>query len=289
MAETSLLGPYQTVDLPSGTVRYREAGGGPPIVFVHGFLVNGDLWRRVVPPLADRFRCLAPDLPLGGHRPAMPPDADLSPPGLARLVAEFLVARDLDGVTLVGSDTGGAVCQLVVARHPDRVARLVLTNCDAYEHFPPLLIAPFKWGAFVPGFVGGMARLIHRVPAAGRLLYALVARHRPDRAVLDGFFAPLIEDRGVRRDVTKVARGVAKRHTLDAARAFPGFPKPVLIAWGTDDRIFLERDAVRLQRDFPDARLEWVAGSRAFVAEDQPERLAQLIAAFVAESGAAAA
>ena len=287
MGDGSWLGPYRTLALPSGTIRYREGGSGPPIVFVHGFLVNGDLWRKVVPLLSGQFRCLAPDFPMGGHQPAMPTEADLSPPGIARLVAEFLIALDLHDVTLVGSDTGGAIGQLVIAHYPDRIARLVLLNCDAYEHFPPALILPFKWGGFVPGFVAAVARAIQVVPPLGRLLYALVARRQPSRAVLDGYFAPLIADPGVRRDVTKLLRGVSKRHTLAAARAFPTFQRPVLIAWGTNDRDFLKRDAKRLAKDFPDARLAWVAKSRAFVSEDQPELLAELILDFCGQATAA--
>ena len=288
MKETTSLGSYATIRVPQGTIRYREAGAGPPIVFVHGLLVNGDLWRRVVPGLAGRFRCIVPDLPLGAHAPALPADADLSPPGLARIVADFVAALDLRDVTLVGSDTGGAISQLVIARHPERIGRLVLTNCDAYEHFPPLLVLPFKVGAFVPGFATALAQAL-RLPPVGRLLYALLARHDPGKAVLAGYFAPLVRHRGVRHDLTKAMRAVDRRHTLEAARAFPTFRKPVLIAWGEDDLVFPRQDAERLQRDFPDARLEWVPRSRAFVSEDQPKRLAELIAAFLGTPTLAAA
>ena len=106
------------IELTPGTIRYRDVGRGEPIVFVHGLLVNGDLWRKVVPPLARSFRCIVPDLPLGSHVTAMRPDADLTPPGLARLIADLLAALDLRDVTLVGNDTGGALCQLVATRPP---------------------------------------------------------------------------------------------------------------------------------------------------------------------------
>src|SRR5215212_8545420 len=124
-------------ELREGRIRYRDSGSGEPIVFAHGALVDGTLWRRVVPLLATEYRCLVPDLPLGSHRVAMRPDADLSPPGLARLLAGFIEALELEGVTLVGNDTGGAICQLVATRNPERLGRLVLTPCDAYENFLP--------------------------------------------------------------------------------------------------------------------------------------------------------
>ena len=125
------------VRLPQGTIRYREAGSGPPIVFVHGYLVDGRLWDGVVDALSNRFRCIAPNWPMGAHTVAMNPDVDLSPPGVATIIEDFLVALDLDDVTLVGNDSGGAMCQVLVARRPARVGRLVLTNCDTHENFPP--------------------------------------------------------------------------------------------------------------------------------------------------------
>lgn len=276
-------GEVGEVRLAQGVIRYKEMGTGEPIVFVHGVLVNGGLWRDVAPPLAEAaYRCIMPDLPLGGHSYAMDPDADLSPPGLARLVADLLEGLDLRAVTLVGNDTGGGISQIVISERPERIGRLVLTNCDAYEHFPPPLIAPFKWGAFVPGFVSGLAYLLRISPAFGRLLYALLAHRTPEKEVLASFFGPLVRDAGVRRDLRKVLAGVSNRFTLEAAKSFASFRKPVLIVWGKDDFVFFRRDAQKFARDFPDARLEWVAGSRAFVSEDQPERLANTILAFMA-------
>ncbi len=273
-------GEAREVRLAQGVVRYREMGEGEPVLFVHGFLVNGGLWRNVVPLLSEHFRCIVPDWPLGAHTLAMESGADLTPPGLARLVADFMDALDLRDVTLVGNDTGGAISQIVIAHHPERVGRLVLTNCDAFEHFPPPLILPFKWGAFVPGFAGALAHAL-RLPPVKRLLYALVARRQPGRAVLDSYFAPLIREPGVRRDVTKVMRAVSRSYTLEAARAFPAFRKPVLIAWGEDDLTFPIRDAERLRETFPDARLARVARSGCFIPEDQPRQLVELIESFL--------
>ncbi len=100
--------PTPQVQLPQGTIYYSDTGTGPAAVLVRGLLVNGTLWAQLQPLLARDFRVVIPDLPLGSHRAAMQPDADLSPAGLARLVADFLAALDLTGVTLVSNDTGGA-------------------------------------------------------------------------------------------------------------------------------------------------------------------------------------
>ena len=272
------------VRLEQGVVRYGEVGTGPVLLFVHGVLANGTLWRDVVASLSGRFRCIVPDLPLGGHSIPMRPDADLTLPGVARIVADLMKALDLREVTLVGNDTGGAVCQVVISEHPGRVSHLVLTNCDAYEAFFPVLLSPFHYAAafFGTRFVDFLAWTL-RIRLAQRVLLKTVATRHIDEAALDAYARPLIENSGVRRDLARFLRGVSKRYTLEAARSFPGFRRPVLIVWGDRDLFFSPRLALRLQRDFPNARLEAVSGSRAFVPEDRPECLAELIGEFVGE------
>src|SRR5262249_27347283 len=110
------LGVARELDLPQGRLRYFEAGNGAPIVFAHGVLVNANLWRKVVARLSPEFRCIVLDLPLGSHTLPMPEAADLTPHGLADLIADAVEALALEGVTLVGNDTGGALCQMVVTR-----------------------------------------------------------------------------------------------------------------------------------------------------------------------------
>jgi pimeloyl-ACP methyl ester carboxylesterase len=268
--------------LTQGTIRYREVGSGPTLVFVHGLLVNGTLWRDVVPPLAAHFHCVVPDLPLGAHPYPLHPQAERSPIGVARLLADFLAALDLHNVTLIGNDTGGAICQLTIARHPERITGLVLTNCDAYEAFLPFLLSPFQHGARLFGARFGtfLARVL-RARFAQRALLWTVSLRRPDDATLDVYFAPMLRDTAVRDDLVRFVAAITKRDTLDAAMAFPHFRHPVLLVWGRSDFFFSARYARRLQRDFPHATLTFLPHSRAFVPEDQPQRLAALIADFL--------
>jgi pimeloyl-ACP methyl ester carboxylesterase len=278
------LGAAKELRLSQGTIRYREVGDptDPPVVFVHGLLVNGLLWRKVAPRVAQRgLRCIVPDLPLGSHELAMAPGADLTPGGIARLVADFVAELGLQDVTLVGNDSGGAICQLLVTRRPERVGRLVLTNCDAYEHFLPLLFRYLQLVARIPG-APAVALQMLRVPLLRRLPIAygwLVKRPLP-RAIADAYVGPILRDAGVRRDATAFLRGVDKRETLAAAERFGAFERPVLVVWAPEDRVFPLRDAERMVAAFPDARLETIADSRAFVPEDRPEPLADLIADF---------
>ena len=116
---------------------YSDTGGdGPPVVFLHGVLMNGTLWDDIVDPLCDRYRCIVPELPFGAHRTPMPDDADLRLESLVKMVADFLAELDLHDVTLVCNDWGGV--QLVVSPGgADRVANLVLVSCEAFDNYPP--------------------------------------------------------------------------------------------------------------------------------------------------------
>jgi pimeloyl-ACP methyl ester carboxylesterase len=283
---TTPIDDLKQIDLPAGTIRYRDTGSGEPIVFVHGLLVNGALWRKVTPSLERDFRCVVPDLPLGSHAVAMDARADLSPPGVARLVADFLDALDLDRVTLVGNDTGGAISQLVAAHHPDRLGRLVLTPCDAYENFLPPAFRPLQYAARVPGLItaliqGGRIGAVRRGP----LGFGLLSKRRPiDDETLRGYLAPFLADRGVRRDTLKVLRGISNRQTIEAAERLRHFDRPTLIAWAPEDHFFKLSFAQRLAADIPEARLVEIDDSLTFVPEDQPERLAEAIRDFIGQT-----
>ena len=159
----------QTQDLTAGTIEYEDAGSGPVIVFVHGLLVDGSLWRKVVPRL-DGFRCVVPTLPLGSHREPMRDRGALTPIGIADLLAEFLERLELTDVTIVANDTGGAITQLLLTRRPERIARVVLTPCDAFENFLPPAFRPLQWLAKArllgPVLLGARIRAIRPSPLA---------------------------------------------------------------------------------------------------------------------------
>jgi pimeloyl-ACP methyl ester carboxylesterase len=271
------------IDLPAGRIRYREAGEGKPVVFVHGFLVDGRLWGGVVDRLSDRCRCIAPDWPIGAHQIAMNPNADLSPTGIAALIDSFLEALDLEDVTIVGNDSGGAMSQVLVTRHPRRIGRLILTNCDTYENFPPGIFKAMPPLAKLPG---GMTLLSapFRIGALARGAFKPFAKTKIPNDLIASWMAPVLNDPGVRHDTRKVTAGMNKRHTLEAAEKLRGSELPVLLTWAPGDKLFPISGAERLARETPNARIVQIPGAGTFVALDQPQLLADEIAGFAASN-----
>jgi pimeloyl-ACP methyl ester carboxylesterase len=277
-----------TIELPQGTVSYRQAGPedsqAPAVVFVHGLLVNGTLWTRTADALAAAaVRSYAPDWPLGSHSFALAPDADQSPRGVARQIVAFLEALDLHDVTLVGNDTGGALCQFVLDTDSARVGRIVLTNCDAFDQFPPppfgLLFRTFGHASLIAPLMAPMRVAAVRHSPLG---FGLLVSEPMDAEQTRGWVEPCLTDAGVRRDVSRFARA-ADPAELDAVSGRLGaFPGPALLVWGMADRFFKPAFAHRLRDAFADARLVEIKGGRTFVPHDRPDRLAQEIASFQA-------
>jgi pimeloyl-ACP methyl ester carboxylesterase len=267
------------IELPAGRIRYREAGNGKPIVFVHGYLVDGRLWDGVVDRLSDRFRCLAPDWPIGAQQIAMSPEADLTPPGIAALISSFLEALDLEDATIVGNDSGGAMSQVLVTSHPERIGRLVLTNCDTHENFPP---GVFKAMPPIAAMPGGMTVLAapFRIGAVARTAFRPFARTQIPPELIASWMEPGMKSPGVRRDLKKVTVGMNKRHTLAAAERLRGSELPILLTWAPEDRFFPIKYAQRLAGEAGNARIVEIPDSKTFVPLDQPGRLADEIATF---------
>ena len=278
------LGERKVLDLPGGgRIAYFEAGSGAPIVFVHGLLVNANLWRKVVERLAPDFRCITLDLPLGSHTLPMP-GTDISPPAVAGMVADALEAMELEDVTLVGNDTGGAICQMLVTSRPERVGRLVLTSCDYRDQFPPAMFAYFKPAARVPGALKVlMAPMRFRFARYLPIAFGWLVKRRIDRDAEDSYILPGGAIDGVAEDVRRVIGGIDAADLNRAADRLGAFEKPALIAWSREDKLFKPAHAERLAQDLPNARVAWVDDARTFSMEDNPAQLSELIAGFVRE------
>ena len=284
MAISDALGEHRTVEVPAGVLEYRERGSGPPIVFVHGAAVNGDLWRKVAPELAGDRRCIVPDLPLGGHSIPLNDEPDLSLFGAADVLASFLDALDLADVALVANDTGGAISQALVGRRPELVGRLVLTSCDAFENYPPKAVAYLKPTSRFPSALWLLSqamrlRFFQRLPIA----YGWATHGPIEPAIMESFLGSLRSNAGVRRDFAALLRGADARDCRQASESLSGFDKPALVTWAADDKFFPRQHGQRLAELLPQGRFELIERSRTFIPEDNPARLVELVREFLEE------
>ncbi len=273
--------------LPQATIEYQEFGpqDSPhaPALFVHGILVDGRLWRGVAEGLARRgFRCIVPTLPLGSHTIPVGDPAALNLPGVAEMINDMIVALDLSDVTLVGSDTGGGLCQLVIDAHPERIGRLLLTNCDVFDKCPPF---PFDLAFRLlrgPVSIKALCRQLRsRTLRHSPLGYGLLI-DRPDAALTAAWLQPCLEDSRICRDLAALLRTVATFDLTDAATRLPRFTKPVTLVWGQRDRCFTPELGRRLAALFSNGTLIEVPDAKTFVSLDQPDAVIDAIAALSA-------
>jgi len=286
-----VLGDARVLDLPGGRrLAYHDVGSGPTLVFVHGLLVNANLWRKLVERLAPDFRCVVLDLPLGSHNLPLPPGAAAGPPEVAAMIADAIEALDLDDVTLIGNDSGGALSQIAITTRPERIGRLVLTSCDYRDNFPPKLFSYFKPAAAVPGLMWLLLQPMRfHLPRRSPIAFGWLTKQPIERPAEDSYILPILRDPGVRADARAFIKGADVSQTNAAADKLPQFDKPALIAWAADDRVFPVADAHKLAADLPQGRVELVEDAYTFAMEDNPDRLAQLIAGFVREPARGAA
>jgi pimeloyl-ACP methyl ester carboxylesterase len=264
------------VELSAGTIEYEDTGGaGPVIVFLHGLMMDGSLWRHVVADLRRDYRCVLPTLPLGAHRRPMRADADLSMRGMVEILGEFIQALDLREITLAMSDWGGPML-LVGGAHDERIARLVVCSCEAFDNVPPKGAAKLlPYIARIPGGVDA-ALFPFRFDRLRRLpmTYGPLSKRPVPREVMDRWFGP-IRQREIRRDLRKYVRSApqGRRELLAATEALAAFDRPALVAWASEDRLMPPEHGRRLADLLPHGHLVEIADSYTLIPEDQPATL----------------
>jgi pimeloyl-ACP methyl ester carboxylesterase len=214
---------------------------------------------------------------LGSHTIPVDAAVPLTPKTVAEMVHAFIGTLDLHDVTLVGNDTGGGICQLLVDAHPDDVGRLVLTNCDAFEKFPPF---PFN-------VVFATMRGPRSIRSLSMLMKISALRHSPlgyglllegNEALTASWVEPMRTDPRIAGNLATLLRAVGAMDLTDVATRLPRFTKPVTIVWGMADRCFTPTLGRRLAALFPNVAMVEVPGARTFVALDAPAAVVDAIA-----------
>lgn len=271
----------EQLDLSAGPVAYEDTGGDAPVVvLVHGLLMDGSLWDDVVADLRADHRCVVPTLPLGAHTLPMREDADLSPRGLARLLGEFLERLELDDVTLVGNDTGGALVQLLLAAGAPQVGRVVLASCDAFDNFPPGLTGRtvVATGKLPPALFGLFMQQM-RIKPLRRLPVSFGRLTKRGDAATARWIKSLLARPAIRRDTVRILRGIsAHRGALtEAAAELAGYDRPALVVWAEQDKVMPPEHGRRLAELLPHATLVTIPDSYTLLPLDQPAALARTL------------
>jgi pimeloyl-ACP methyl ester carboxylesterase len=280
------------LELSAGTIDYEDTGGdGPPIVFSHGLVMDGSLWRDVVMDLRADHRCLLPTLPLGAHRHPMHADADLSMPGIARVLGEFIERLDLRAVTLAMNDWGGPLLLLENGAH-ERIGRAVITSCEAFDNVPPGL--PGKAIGAAGRMPGGIRfamqqlrlRPLRRLP----MTFGWMAKRPIPDEIMDAWLEPVLGQAEVRRDLRKYVLSAkdGKRQLAAATERLRDFDRPALVTWASEDRVMPPEHGRRLSQLLPQGRLVEIGDSYTLIPLDQPGELAGAMRKFVRESEPAA-
>jgi len=278
------------LELTAGTIDYEDCGGeGPVLVLLGGIAMDGSVWDPVVEDLRRDHRCVVPTLPLGAHRRPMRADADLSLAGFGRMVAELLERLQLDEVTLVQNDHAAAL--VLAGENPARVARLVISSCEAFENYPPGL--PGKNVRLTAMLPGGLflamnslrLRPLRRLPIA----FGWMAKRPLPDALLDSWLLPLQTQRGVRRDLGKYAAGARRGQMVEVCERLRSFQRPTLVVWTPEDRVQRPEHGRRLAELLPDARLVEISDSYTLIMRDQPQAFARAIREFVRDTAGARA
>ncbi|WP_246193072.1 alpha/beta fold hydrolase [Pseudoxanthomonas yeongjuensis] len=265
------------VATPFGRIAMVERGTGDAALFLHGFPLNGFQWRGALERLSPHRRCIAPDF-LGLGYTEVAAGQDVAPAAQVGMLAALMDELSIDRADLVANDSGGAVAQLFLARYPQRVRSLLLTNCDTEIDCPPPALKPVielaRDGQFVTQWLAPWLadKALARSPQGlGGMTFTFPAKLADE--TIDMYLGPLVRD-PVRTHAYAVALDSNVLAGVEAALARNDVP--ARIVWGTGDTIFSPASPIYLERTLADSRgVRRVQGAKLFFPEEFPDLIAE--------------
>jgi haloalkane dehalogenase len=263
-----------------GRIAYVERGAGPAALFMHGLPLNGFQWRGALERLAPHRRCIAPDA-MGLGYSEIPEGQSLTPEAQAAMFAALLDTLAIPAVDIVASDSGGAIAQLFVARYPDRVRTLLLTNCDVHEDSPPPALLPLIAGARAGTFADQVLAPQLKDKASARLATGLGGCCYTDPVrlsdeAIECYLAPLLRSPLRKGQFHRYCVALERNPLLAIEPALRRSQVQLRVVWGTGDTIFDPKGPDWLDRTFPRSRgVRRIEGANLFFPEEMPDVIAE--------------
>jgi len=267
-------------DLRMSRVAYVEHGRGPAALFVHGYPLNGYQWRGALERLHKHRRCIAPDV-MGMGFTQTPEGQLISPITQADMLAALLDSLKEDAVDLVANDSGGLVSQLFLAKYPQRVRSLLLTNCDVDENSPPPQFMPFievaKKGAFVDQLLVPQLNdkaLARSAKGVGGLAYTYPEKLEDE--TIEMYFRPLAESPLKKAQVSEYAVSMGTNLLVAVREDLKQWKGPARMVWGLKDALFGVQWAEWLDKTLSGSRgVRRLEAANLFFPEEMPEVIAE--------------
>ena len=270
----------QFVSTSQGRIAYLDRGRGPTAIFLHGFPLNSFQWRGIIPRLSQTRRCIAPDfLALGFTE--VNDGQSVAPHDQVAMLLEFLDKLSISKVDIVANDSGGAIAQLFVARNPERVRTLLLTNCDTEPDSPPAAVTPVielaRAGKFTDEWlVPWLANkaLARSEKGLGGQCY-LDPAHPTDETI-ETYLGPLVGSARRKALTNAYAVGLAPNPLAGIEPALKRCQVPTRIVWGMADKTFSQSSPDYLDSTFPKSHgVRRLERAKLFFPEEMPEVIAE--------------
>jgi pimeloyl-ACP methyl ester carboxylesterase len=263
-----------------GNIAYAERGSGQAALFLHGFPLNSFQWRGALDRLSPYRRCIAPDS-LGLGYTQVAEGVSITPATQVQMLTALLDELSIRDVDLIANDSGGAVAQLFLTRHSNRVRTVLLTNCDVENNCPPPAVVPVielaKAGRFADEWLAPWVadkNLARSDKGLGGMTFTY-----PDRLTdetIDMYLGPLVESPQRKALTNAYAIGLAPNPLAGTEPLLRQNQVPARIIWGTGDTIFSQDDAAYLDTTLPRSRgVRRLAGAKLFFPEEFPDVIAE--------------
>ncbi|NLR93812.1 alpha/beta fold hydrolase [Flammeovirga agarivorans] len=273
----------KNVKINGNTIEYQEYGIGQSLIFIHGTLSSGQTWRKIIPSLSKKYRCIVPEWPFGGHKVAVSQQVDLSPNGISDLIYQFFVAMNLSKAAIICNDTGGAYTQIFASKHQEMISQLVISNCEGFEIFPPKKFQSLQFMVQVPGYLWTMSKLFQYKPSLKwDLSFGLLSNALNPEELYEHYAKHFVADDLIRENFKRLVLGWNPKYTEKAAADLKEFNKPVLILWGMDDLdMFPLELGERIRNIFPNVEFVKIENAKTYVQEDNPQDFVENIHQFL--------